>query len=350
MKKMVCQICEGADFVKEEGLFVCQGCGCKYSQEEIKKLLVDDGTDAPAKTVHASNTLDALYQAARNARAVGDYETAKMHYREISAIDPNSWEALFYIVIGDRNSVKNGELLSFANSVNVALPKVVELIKIANTSKEEKLKALTELIDACYDLVSSLTSASEAYYKSVSSISFSHSVNGVGENQDRIIANVSILDGCGNAIASHFGHIDTEYKELAAKCWEKALGFNQIYKGLHATYLFNEEYTRTLIAKVRENSKDGKSFYGDVFEKKVAEKKEKSERRTKSFMKGVAKVTTYIPILGIEFLLIYLLMRNDELKKYDLDKVYLKKRLKISLIISAICVAVPLIFVSIFGD
>lgn len=100
---------------------------------------------------------------------------------------------------------------------------------------------------------------------------------------------------------------------------------------------------------MRENSKDGKSFYGDVYEKKIEEQKEKTQRMTKSFMKGVAKVTTYIPILGIEFLLIYLLMRNDELKKYDLDKVYIKKRLKISLIISAICVAVPLIFVSIFG-
>lgn len=349
MKKMVCQICEGADFVKEEGLFVCQGCGCKYSQEEIKKLLVDDGTDAPAKNVHASNTLDALYQAARNARAVGDYETAKMHYREISAIDPNSWEAMFYIVIGDRNSLKNGQLLSFANSVAAALPKIVELIKIANSTHEEKIKALTELTDACYELVSSLTSASEAYYKSVSSISFSHSVNGVGENQDRIIANVSILDGCGNAIASHFGHIDTEYKELAAKCWEKALGFNQIYKGLHASYLFSEGYMRTLISKVRENSKDGKSFYGDVFEKKVAEKKEKSERRTKSFMKGFVNVATYIPILGIEFLLIDLLTSNEELKKYDLDKAYIKKCLKKNLIISAICIAVPLLFVAILG-
>ena len=36
-------------------------------------------------------------------------------------------------------------------------------------------------------------------------------------------------------------------------------------------------------------------------------------------------------------------------KKYDLDKAYIKKCLKKNLIISAICVAVPLIFILIFG-
>lgn len=39
MKKIVCEICEGNDFIKENGVFICQGCGCKYSAEEVKSML-----------------------------------------------------------------------------------------------------------------------------------------------------------------------------------------------------------------------------------------------------------------------------------------------------------------------
>ncbi|MBR4866389.1 MAG: hypothetical protein IKU11_06855 [Clostridia bacterium] len=39
MKKIVCEMCESTEFVKEGGLFVCQGCGCKYPPEEARKLM-----------------------------------------------------------------------------------------------------------------------------------------------------------------------------------------------------------------------------------------------------------------------------------------------------------------------
>lgn len=46
MKKIVCEMCECTEFVKEDGLFVCQECGCKYSMEEAKKMMkeVDENT------------------------------------------------------------------------------------------------------------------------------------------------------------------------------------------------------------------------------------------------------------------------------------------------------------------
>lgn len=39
MKKIVCEMCECTEFVKEDGLFVCQDCGCKYSIEDAKKMM-----------------------------------------------------------------------------------------------------------------------------------------------------------------------------------------------------------------------------------------------------------------------------------------------------------------------
>ena len=31
MKQLVCEMCGSTDLLKEEGVFVCQSCGCKYS-------------------------------------------------------------------------------------------------------------------------------------------------------------------------------------------------------------------------------------------------------------------------------------------------------------------------------
>lgn len=52
MKKIVCELCESTEFVKEGGFFVCQGCGTKYSLEETKGMMRDDGAvQAPSKNV-----------------------------------------------------------------------------------------------------------------------------------------------------------------------------------------------------------------------------------------------------------------------------------------------------------
>ena len=39
MKKIVCELCEGTQFTKEGGFFVCHGCGTKYSLEEAKSMM-----------------------------------------------------------------------------------------------------------------------------------------------------------------------------------------------------------------------------------------------------------------------------------------------------------------------
>ena len=39
MKKIVCEMCECTEFVKKDGLFVCQDCGCKYSVADAKKMM-----------------------------------------------------------------------------------------------------------------------------------------------------------------------------------------------------------------------------------------------------------------------------------------------------------------------
>ena len=54
MKKIVCEICESTEFIKEDGLFVCQGCGCKYSAPEVKKMMREVPDKAPRHNAEPS--------------------------------------------------------------------------------------------------------------------------------------------------------------------------------------------------------------------------------------------------------------------------------------------------------
>lgn len=41
MKQLTCEMCGSTDLIKQDGVFVCQSCGCKYSVEEAKKMMVE---------------------------------------------------------------------------------------------------------------------------------------------------------------------------------------------------------------------------------------------------------------------------------------------------------------------
>ena len=41
MKRLTCEMCGSTDLIKQDGVFVCQTCGCKYSIEEAKKMMVE---------------------------------------------------------------------------------------------------------------------------------------------------------------------------------------------------------------------------------------------------------------------------------------------------------------------
>ena len=57
MKRMVCEMCGGTDLIKQDGVFVCQSCGTKYSVEDAKKMMVEiDGTVEVTGTVKVDTT------------------------------------------------------------------------------------------------------------------------------------------------------------------------------------------------------------------------------------------------------------------------------------------------------
>ncbi len=257
MKQLTCEMCGSTDLMKQDGVFVCQSCGCKYSVEEAKRMMVEGTVDVKGTVkVDHSDELKKYYQAARNARGTGDDISALRHYEKISAEDPDSWEAAFYLVILKTKRITNAEIAMAAQSVINSLDRVFQLIKKTNDDEEERKCCIREVLNQCYQTASWLFNASENFYKTstkgngvraltggifgvVSSIkSDSEAINANLERQVRI---GNIMCVCGNAVEVYCGLDDKDYKEYAVWSWKRMLEIDAAYKKIHNTHIFNDE-------------------------------------------------------------------------------------------------------------
>lgn len=73
MKQLTCEMCGSTDLTKQDGVFVCQSCGTKYSVEEAKKMMIE-GTVEVAGTIKVDDTakIANYYTMAESAYDVGN--------------------------------------------------------------------------------------------------------------------------------------------------------------------------------------------------------------------------------------------------------------------------------------
>ncbi len=112
MKAMVCEMCSGNDFVKTDGMFVCQSCGTKYSPEEAKKMMIEGTVDVKGVvTVDNSATVEKYLQNARRAKSKEDWSEVERYYNLVEQEDPTNIEAIFYSAYGKaKQSLVEGDL------------------------------------------------------------------------------------------------------------------------------------------------------------------------------------------------------------------------------------------------
>lgn len=268
MKRLTCEICGSTDLVKDNGVFVCQSCGCKYSVEEARKMMIEGTVDVRGTVrIDHSDELQKLYQAARNARETSDDESALRHYESISAKDPNSWEALFYLVVLKTNSIKNSEIASAAVSVYSSLPKVFSLINETISDPQEKKAVVEEVIQQCLETATWLTSASHNFYKSMTQgnglmaitglfgaiTSAGSTLSALTEDTNRCVTIANIMCYCGLYIEEEFDMEDPDYCGYAVWSWQKMLEFHDDYHKVHSTQvLFNDESLNRFNGKIRQ--------------------------------------------------------------------------------------------------
>ena len=86
MQAMICELCNSNDIVKQDGVYVCQHCGTKYSVEDARKLIGVVKIDKTEET-------EKLLILARRARDEDNSENAAKYYGEVLLHDPTNWEA-----------------------------------------------------------------------------------------------------------------------------------------------------------------------------------------------------------------------------------------------------------------
>ena len=158
MKAIVCEMCNSNDIVKQDGLYVCQNCGTKYTAEDAKKLMVD--ISGSSIIVDESEKAKRYRKLARESRSMGNIEKAGEYYNQLVTIYPDDWEAVFFSVYCSSANC------ALAN-LSIAASNVGEVAKLAAS----KAKNCADGSNDAYDQITNyVLKLEEAFYES----SFAH--------------------------------------------------------------------------------------------------------------------------------------------------------------------------------
>ncbi len=230
MKALTCEMCGSTNIIKQDGVFICQSCGTKYSVEEAKKMMVEGTVDVKGTVkIDTSSELKNLYEVARRALDSENYENAAKYYDQILIKDPSSWEANFYVVYCQAMTCKIAEISSAANSISNCLPFVLELIKNDKSVEGDNKKLLEEsTIEMIFLRVSVIANM---LYQAANNHFNSIDINIKGNYTQEYTSNVSsatcIYYVFGDSLIENFGD---KYGKQAAESWEQGIK-------LHNTYL-----------------------------------------------------------------------------------------------------------------
>ncbi len=93
MKRLECELCGSTEFVKQDGYFVCQSCGCKYSVEEARKLMME----APEQSKNTQNlgtyTIDNYLEMAASSKEAGNLSEAEAYSNKALELDIGNYKA-----------------------------------------------------------------------------------------------------------------------------------------------------------------------------------------------------------------------------------------------------------------
>lgn len=144
-------MCSSHDIVKQDGYYVCQNCGTKYTTEDAKKLIVEVAgkvdVSGSAVKIDSSDSLNNYRQLARRARESGDVVNAVKYYEMVAVKDLNDWEAAFFPVYYQAAETNIAGIVNSANRVTNTLEPVCKLIlKDPSMSNGEVRKSAVRLM------------------------------------------------------------------------------------------------------------------------------------------------------------------------------------------------------------
>lgn len=217
MKQLTCEMCGSTNLLKQDGVFVCQDCGTRYSVEEAKKMMVEGTVEVTGTVkVDSSAKLKNLYEIARRSRDDNNTEKAAQYYDMILQEDPMSWEASFYTTYYSAMQTNIAGIRSAAIKVSNCIDTVLKLIKDNVPEEKDQLSAVIEVSIRVVSIASMLYSAAESHYND---INYEIRSKYTQEYVDRLIAARDLMYNMGNQIENIWGG-NEQFGAVAATAWK----------------------------------------------------------------------------------------------------------------------------------
>lgn len=144
MKQLTCEMCGSTDLMKQEGVFVCQSCGCKYSVEEAKKMMVEVGGTVAVKNAAQLENLLNLAQSSFDSK---NYAQAEEFCNQVIAMDDTNYDAwkLKGEAINYQINANNQRILEVYNCIMTSF-RVLD-----DEQKEEKKYEILSSLKDCFE-------------------------------------------------------------------------------------------------------------------------------------------------------------------------------------------------------
>ena len=127
MKQLTCDLCGSTNLVKDGGVFVCQNCGCKYTVEEARRMMMEGPDDRAVDVtntveVSRSSEIDNILKNADATYADGNKKEAFDLYSQVLNINPDNPHAILYRALSSawQSSVASCKILELNNAAGRA--------------------------------------------------------------------------------------------------------------------------------------------------------------------------------------------------------------------------------------
>ena len=266
MKKIVCELCGSTIFTKEEGFFVCQDCGTKYSLDEARKMMQDDEQDISTVRVDATEKISNLYELARRAKKEDNDANAAKYYQMILIEEPNSWEANFFTVYFQEKQAKIAEIGKAASNMKNCLEEVIRMIHDYEEA-DKQMSAIKEVGNRSVEMSNLLVNGALNHQNNIGDMIKSQHWN---ECKFRVEKSFEICFEFGDAVEKQYSD-NKEIMKYASSIWEQTL--DNIYEMRKKNdSLFNDEsYLNTYYNKIEHYNPE---YIEKIKEREIIENKE----------------------------------------------------------------------------
>lgn len=147
MNAIQCEMCGSSDLIKQDGVYVCQHCGMKYSPEEMRKMMIEGTVDVKG-TVQIDNTafIQKYLTNARRALQKQDWDEVEKYYNMVEQNVPDSMEAVFFSAFGKAmSSMVSNDFYQRQQRFEVLNRSISVINDYYETTKEDKEAVLKSI-------------------------------------------------------------------------------------------------------------------------------------------------------------------------------------------------------------